>query len=69
MMGEKIKKRDGEGKWQYPIEQPTTACDLPLPSAHLPQIKIFQRTVQYMALIARGNGSSARQHETVFILN
>lgn len=59
MMGEKIiKKRDGEGKWQYPTDQANTACDLRLPSAHLPQIKIFQRTVQYTALKARGNGST-----------
>lgn len=63
----KIKKRDGGGKWQYPNEQGNTACDLPLPSAHLPEVKLFQRTVQCTALIAQGNGSTVRQHEAVFI--
>lgn len=67
-MGAKKIKKEG---WQrkYPTEQANAACDLPLPSARLPQIKIFQRNVQYKALIAQGIGSTVRQHEAVFILN
>lgn len=70
MKGGKIKKkRDIGGKWQYPIEQANTACDLLLPSAYLPQIKIFQRNVQYVAVIAQGNGSTISQHGAVFTSN
>lgn len=39
------------------------ACDLLLPSAYLPQIRIFQRLAQYVAAKARGEESAVRPYE------